>query len=35
MKKISDILTEIRSDYVFAGSGDSFEDGYLDYFDLT
>ena len=34
MKKIIELLAEIRPEYDFAGSNDFFEDGYLDSFDL-
>ena len=34
MRKITDLLTEIRPEYNFADSSDFFEDGYLDSFDL-
>ncbi len=34
MKKIIDILKEIRPEFDFADSSDFFEDGYLDSFDM-
>lgn len=34
MKKIIDILSNIRPEYNYADSTDFFEDGYLDSFDL-
>ena len=34
MKKIIEILAEIRPEYDFTGSDNFFEDGYIDSFDL-
>lgn len=34
MRKLIEILAEIRPEYNFADSNDFFEDGYLDSFDL-
>ncbi len=34
MKKITDILADIRPEFNFTESNDFFEDGYLDSFDL-